>query len=133
MAEALHSGIQLLEGSALLRLKSEYFAVLPLLYEIRALADAARSASLPKKNGVSHRPPESFKSRGFELLIHGLYRLIVVKAQGTLTLRQYAGDLKGTLPFVLEVVRPYIPGILPVNIPFSTLHRSLVRAKKAYS
>ena len=65
LAEALHSGIQLLEESALLRLKSEYIAVLPLLKEIRLLADAARSASLPKKKGVSHRPPKSFKSRGF--------------------------------------------------------------------
>ena len=133
MAEALHSGIQLLEGSALMRLESKYFALLPILKEIRALADAARSASLRKKEEVSHRPPKSFKSRGFELLIHGLYRLIVVKAQGTLTLWQDAGDLKGTLPLVLEVVRPYIPGILPVNISFSTLHRSLVRAKKEYS
>jgi hypothetical protein len=85
-----------------------------------------------KKKGVSHRPPKSYKNRGFEVLIAVLYRVIVVEAQGSLTLRD-SGDLKGTLPLVLEVLRPYVPGVPPAKIPFSRLHRSLVRAKKAFS
>jgi hypothetical protein len=133
MAKGLEFSIQLLEEAALRRLNSEYWIMPPLLKEIRALADGAHAASLSKKKGVPHRPRESFKNRGFQFLITVLYRDIVVEAQGSLTLWQDDGDLKGTLPLVLDVLRPYIPGVLPVRIPFSTLHRALVRAKEAFS
>jgi hypothetical protein len=132
MAKGLESSIQLLEEAALRRLNSEYWITPPLLKEIRALADGAHAASLSKEKKVPNRPLKSYKNSALNLLIHGLYRIIVVEAQGSLTLWQDAGDLKGTLPVVLDVLRPYIPGVLPVRIPFSTLHRSLVRAKKAY-
>ena len=133
MAKGLESSIQLLEEAALRRLNSEYWITPPLLKEIRALADGAHAASQSKEKKVPNRPLQSYKNRALNLLIHALYRVIVVEAQGSLTLWQDAGDLKGTLPVVLDVLRPYIPGVLPVRIPFSTLHRSLVRSKKAYS
>jgi hypothetical protein len=133
MAKGLESSIQLLEEAALRRLNSEYWITPLLLKEIRALAGGAHAASLFKEKKAPHRPRQSYKNRAFNFLIAVLYRVIVVEAQGSLTLWQDAGDLKGTLPLVLEVLRPYIPGVLPVKIPFSTLHRSLVRAKKAFS
>jgi hypothetical protein len=133
MAKGLESSIQLLEEAALRRLNSEYWITPPLLKEIRALAGGAHAASLSKEKKAPHRPRKSFKNRALNFLVAALYRVIVVEAQGSLTLWQDAGDLKGTLPVVLDVLRPYIPGVLPVRIPFSTLHRSLVRAKKGYS
>lgn len=133
MAKGTKSSIQLLEETALRRLNSEYWITPPLLKEIRALADGAHATSLSKEKKVPHRPRKSYKNRSFQFLIAALYRVIVVEAQGSLTLWQDAGDLKGTLPVVLDVLRPYIPRVLPVRIPFSTLHRALVRVKKARS
>jgi hypothetical protein len=132
IAEELECSVQILEQPALFRLENAYRRKLP-LDEIHNLADAARSASEQKKK-VSHRPSRTFNNRGLHFLIEALYGLIVVHAEGELTLSQdSAGDLKGTLPAVLEVLRPYIPGVLPKKMHFSTLYRALVRAKEARS
>lgn len=135
ISQELERSINTLDEPARFRLKNGYKrAALP-LGEIRDLVEAAQSTPIPIEKKASNRPVHSFKSRSLELLIHGLYRLIVVDAQGELTLWEDrgAGRLKGSLPAVLELLRPQLNGILPGSIPFSTLHRALARAKKAYS
>jgi hypothetical protein len=132
IAEKLECSIQILEQPTLFRLENAYRQKLP-LDGIHSLAEAARSASEQKKKD-SHRPSRAFKNRGLHFLIEALYGLVVEQAEGELTLWQdSAGDLKGTLPAVLEVLRPYIPGLLPNKMHFSNLHRALVRAKEARS
>jgi hypothetical protein len=78
------------------------------------------AASQPKKE-VSHRPHGSTQNPVLRMLILGLYSSIVQKAQGKLTLRKDANDIRGTLPAVLEILRPYLPEIIPVMLPYETL------------
>jgi hypothetical protein len=132
-AEELLGAIKLLGESARFRLKNEYKGAQLPLDDLHKLLDAARTAANPKGEKLTHRPTGSFKHRSLNLLIAGLYGLIVEEAQGELTLWEDAstGRLKGTLPAVLEILRPHLNGILPKKIPFSTLHRALARAKQA--
>jgi hypothetical protein len=131
----LECAINQLEEGARLRLQSANGSLKVTLDGIHKLADATRSAAEPQKEKVSHRPPGSFKHNALHLLIEGLYLRIVVEARGKLTLWQDSVNfcLKGTLPDVLELLRPHLPGILPKKMNFSTLHRALARAKKANS
>ena len=130
----LEFAINTLDEPTRFRLRNAFQATLPTA-EIRSLFNAASSTAIPLKKKTSNRPVHSFKNRSLELLIHGLYGLIVVNSQGQLTLWEdrVAGGLKGTLPAVLELLRPYLHGILPKRIPFSTLNRALSRAKRAHS
>ena len=114
-----------------MRLENEYgLAELP-LRELRHLSESAYSASKLEKK-AAHRPLNSVKHRGLTFLIHALYKRIVEEAQGELTLwEDSAGDLKGTLPALLDMLRPYLPGVLPKKLTFSTLYRVLAKAKKS--
>jgi hypothetical protein len=131
----LERTIKLLDEPTRFRLRNVYKGLALPLPEIRSLFDAAQTAAIPIEKKESNRPSRSFKHRSLDLLIHGLYRLIVVDARGELTLWEdrVSGLLKGTLPAVLELLRPNLHNILPEKIPFSTLHRALARARKAYA
>jgi hypothetical protein len=131
----LERTIELLDEPIRFRLKNAYNGLALPLHEIHSLFDAAQTAAIPIERKESNRPPRSFKNRSLDLLIHCLYGLIIVDARGELTLWEdsASGLLKGTLPAVLELLRPNLHNILPEKIPFSTLHRALARAKKAYA
>jgi hypothetical protein len=78
------------------------------------------AVSQPKKE-VSHRPQGSTQNPALHMLIFGLYASIVQEAQGKLTLRKDVNDIRGTLPAVLEILRPYLPEVIPVMLPYETL------------
>jgi hypothetical protein len=132
IVEELENTIERLEEPALFRLHNAHGSLKVARDEIRKLANAARSAAKSQKKSVSNRPLRSFKHNALHLLIEGLYLRIVVEARGKLTIWQDSatGELKGTLPEILELLRPYLHGVLPKKMHFSTLHRALARAKK---
>jgi hypothetical protein len=134
LAAKLEEAIKPLDESSRLRLRGGTASRLP-LDEIRNLVVAARSAAQPSRLKISHRPPRTFKHRAFHFLVEGLYFYIVVEAQGELTVWQDSatGRIRGTLPRVLKLLRPYVSSILPRKIPFSALYRAIARAKKAHS
>jgi len=133
-AEELEKTIELLEEPERFRLQNAHASLRQSRAEIRKLANAARSAATSVKENVSDRPLHSFKHNALNLLIAGLYPRIVIEAGGELTLWQdcATGQVNGTLPDVLELLRPYLEGILPEKMHFSTLYRALARAKNAY-
>jgi hypothetical protein len=127
----LNNAINHLEEPARLRLRSAYGSLELLLIEIHKMVEAICSVAQAQKKKESHRPLRSFKHSALNFLVEGLYLSIVVEAKGELTLWQDSatGELKGTLPDVLELLRPHLPGLLPEKMNFSTLHRALARAK----
>ena len=129
IATELENAINHLEEPARLRLQV-YGSLRAPLDEIHKLVEASRSVAQPQKKKDSHRPLSTFKHSALNLLVEGLCRL-VVEARGKLTLWQDSstGELKGTLPEVLALLRPLLPGILPEKMHFSTLHRALTRGK----
>jgi hypothetical protein len=135
IVKELENAIEALEGSPREHLRSAYPSNKLPLEEIHNLGDAARLASENREQRPAQRPPRSFKHRGLHFLIEALYRLIVVEAQGELTLweNRTSGGLGGTIPEVLELLQPYIAGLLPRKLNFSTLQRALSRAKKAHA
>jgi hypothetical protein len=130
IATELENAINHLEEPARLRLQVFGSLKAP-LDEIHKLVEASRSVAQPQKKKNSHRPVSTFKHSALNVLVEGLCRF-VVEAKGKLTLWQDSatGELKGTLPEVLELLRPLLPGILPEKMHFSTLHRALTRGKK---
>ena len=78
------------------------------------------AASQPKKK-VPHRPRGSTQNPVLRTLILDLHVSIVQGAQGKLTLRKDGTDIRGTLPAVLEILRPYLPEVIPVMLPYTTL------------
>ena len=88
------------------------------------------AVSQPKKE-VSHRPHGSTQNPELRMLILGLYVSIVQEAQGKLTLRKDVHDIRGTLPAVLEILRPYLPEIIPVMLPYETLRDIRKSARQA--
>jgi hypothetical protein len=135
LAEKLEETIKLLDEPSRVRLCSGTDKSRLALDEIRNLVVAVRSAVQPSRSKISHRPPRTFKDRAFHFLIEGLYTQIVVEAEGKLTLWQASttGKVGGTLPKVLELLRPYVSDVLPKKMRFSTLYRAVARAKKAQS
>jgi hypothetical protein len=127
----LENAINHLEEPARLRLHYGYGLLKPFLDEARSIVGPIGSPAQPREKKAPHRPVSTFKRRALSLLVAGLYLYIVEKARGKLTLWQDAvtGELKGTLPGVLELLRPHLPGVLPEKMHFSTLRRALARAK----
>ena len=78
------------------------------------------AASQPKKKDP-HRPRGSTQNPVLRMLILDLQVSIVQGAQGKLTLRKDGTDIRGTLPAVLEILRPYLPDVIPVMLPYTTL------------
>src|ERR1019366_5977042 len=102
--------------------------VVPYEHELRRFAELARRAGAKHKRTVSHRP--RFSSRHVSLinLIGRLYDLIVVEAGGELTLGADAAHddvLKGTLPTILDLLRPILPHTIPdrQKLHYSTISR----------
>jgi hypothetical protein len=90
------------------------------------------AVSQPKKL-ISHRPRGSIQNPVLRMLILELYASIVEGAQGKITLRKDVDDIKGTLPDILEVLRPYLPDAIPVKLPYETLRdirKSALRARQ---
>jgi hypothetical protein len=79
--------------------------------------------SKPKQG--SHRPRGSTQNPVLRMLIRQLYYSIVEGGQGKLTLYRNAGDIKGTLPAVLEILRPYLPEVIPIKLSYKTLREIL--------
>jgi hypothetical protein len=107
--------------------------VVPYERELHGFAVLARRAAAKPKRTVSHRP--RFSSRHVSLinLIGRLFDLIVVEAGGKLTLWHEVthDELKGTLPTVLDILRPILPHTIPdrQKLHYSTLNRILRQAK----
>ena len=76
---------------------------------------------LKPKNRVANRPRGSRQRPVLRRLILNLYISIVERAQGKLTLYGGSGKAKGTLPGVLEILRPYLPEVIPAKLPYETL------------
>jgi hypothetical protein len=79
-----------------------------------------------------HRPLGSTQNPALRMLILDLYSSIVEGAQGKLTLSKVAAEIKGTLPAVLKILRPFLPEVIPVNLPYETLRdirKSAVRGQ----
>jgi hypothetical protein len=125
----LQNAINNLAEPARLRLQNAYGSFPVLQDQIHKIVEATRSAAQPQKKKASYRPLRAFKHSALNYLVEGLYFYIIVRAKGKLTLWQDSGELKGTLPDVLELLRPLLPGVLPEKMNFSTLHRALTRAK----
>jgi hypothetical protein len=88
------------------------------------------AASKPK-NRVSNRPRGSRQNPILRRLILNLYMSIVEGAQGKLTLHGGGGEIRGTLPAVLEILRPYLPEVIPVKLPYETLRDIRKSAREA--
>jgi hypothetical protein len=132
-AKKLEDAIEALEESPREHLRGACPSSKLPLEEIHNLGDAARLVSEKREQRPAQRPARSFKHRGLHFLIEALYRLIVVEAQGELTLWENNGALSGTLPEVFALLQPYIAGLLPEKLHFSTLYRALSRAKDAHA
>jgi hypothetical protein len=83
------------------------------------------------KNRVSNRPRGSMKNPILRRLILNLYMSIVEGAQGKLTLYGGGGEIRGTLSAVLEILRPYLPEVIPVKLPYETLRDIRKSAREA--
>jgi hypothetical protein len=88
--------------------------------------------SQPKKK-VAHRPRGSIQNPILRMLILDLYRSVVEQGRGKLTLRRDVDDIKGTLPAVLAILRPFLPKVIPVKIPYKTLRNARKSAGQARS
>jgi hypothetical protein len=92
---------------------------------VRWLVDPA------KKSRDPHRPAGSIQNPVLRSLVLDLYQ-IVEAAGGKLTLRQDDdGETRGTLASVLEVLRPFLPDVIPVRLPYKQLRdlRKLARER----
>jgi hypothetical protein len=102
--------------------------------EIRRFAELARRVAAGKpKRTVSHRPRFSTGHRALRSLVMGLYESLVKNGGGKLSLWDDVThtELKGTLPAILEILRPVFPSIIPARkaLNYSTLGRMLRGAK----
>ena len=105
----------------------------PIVGLLTALLDVSLrylTASQPK-NRVSNRPRGSRQNPILRRLILQLYSSIVDRARGKLTLYVDGGEIRGTLPAVLEVLRPYMPDVIPVKLPYETLRDIRKSAREA--
>jgi hypothetical protein len=83
------------------------------------------------KTRVSNRPRGSTANPVLRRLSLNLYISIVEGAQGKLTLYGGKGEAKGTLPAVLEILRPHLPEIIPAKLPYETLRDIRKSAREA--
>ena len=88
------------------------------------------TASQPK-NRDPNRPLGSSQNPILRTLVLELYSSIVDTARGKLTLYVHGGEIRGTLPAVLEVLRPYMPEVIPVKLPYETLRDIRKSAREA--
>jgi hypothetical protein len=99
-----------------------------------SLADAASAARLEAEptRRDPWRPKGSVKTSNLHLFVSRLYR-DVIRVQGKLTASENikTGQLQGTLPDVLDLLRPYLPGVIPERHELSrkTLERIIRKAK----
>jgi hypothetical protein len=94
---------------------------------VQKITICAELVSMPKPKSDPHRPQGSLKHPAFHFLLRDLRRLIVEEAGGSLTYRVVDGRLKGTAPIVLEILRPYLPGVIPHKLSYSSIRRALLR------
>jgi hypothetical protein len=83
------------------------------------------------KRNVSNRPRGSFQNPALRMLVLDLYMSIAEGAKGKLTLYGGKGEAKGTLPAVLEILRPHLPEIIPPKLPYETLRDIRKSAREA--
>jgi hypothetical protein len=107
----------------------ERVSVLGLLAALFDIPLRYLTMSEPKKQ-VSNRPRGSTQNPILRKLIFQLY-LSLERATGKLTLYQAEGEARGTLPAVLELLRPFLPDVIPVHLPYETLRDIRKSARKA--
>ena len=92
-----------------------------LRFGVRGTFNAERDQE--QRRSVRHLPKVS--NVPLRVLISGLRDLIVREAHGKLTLWNdpVGGGVKGTLPEVLAILRPYLPDVIPVKVNYRTLRR----------
>jgi hypothetical protein len=80
---------------------------------------------------VANRPPGTVKNPALSFLIDRLYKCIVEKGQGELTLWENVDrELRGTLPMVLKILHDRLPDKVPANLSCTTLRRRISSAKR---
>jgi hypothetical protein len=124
LSEALSGGCG--PGEELVKLTSTNDPIRAYEILLRQLATCARLQSMPKPKSDPHRPRGSIKHPAFYLLLRDLRRL-TEWIGGSLTYRMANGRLKGTAPIVLEMLRPYLPGVIPRELSYSTIRRALLQ------
>jgi hypothetical protein len=95
--------------------------------DARTLSEVARRLARKRKN-PPHRPRGSRQNRPFHNLVHKLYIAIVERSHGTFAVQKHSdtGKPKGTVPAVLQLLRPYLQEIIPKQLSYSTMRRMLI-------
>jgi hypothetical protein len=80
-----------------------------------------------------NRPVTKVLHPNLAVFVRDLRELIVYKGKGNLTLWRdpVSSETKGTLPAVLNVLRPYLPDVVPEHISYRTLQRYHSSAAKS--
>jgi hypothetical protein len=87
-----------------------------------------------RRRKFSHRPRGSVQYPALYSLTYDLYKEIEVDGGCKLTLgRSFGGDLGGTFPSLLRILRPYLGHRMPPKLSYSTLHQALRAAKTRYA
>jgi hypothetical protein len=88
---------------------------------LRQWAQALRAHFLSPAPKAPNRPPGSVKNPKLHLLVRLLYEVLKKEGHGRLTLSMVDGQITGTLPAVLKLLRPYLPHIISAALPYETL------------
>lgn len=122
--ELLRTVIQARHSSAILKfVRPRPSGYLPIFIELASLfRDLAKSATA----APFARPLGRLRTDALRYLVYGLHISIVVwGGKLTLSKRVSDGQLSGTLPAILSVLRDYIPQVIPRKLAYSTLQRRL--------
>jgi len=121
-------------GPHLVQYSANSFTFRPIFaYErlLRLLAKCARLKSMRKPKGDPHRPRRSVKHPAFHLLLRDLRELKeCFGGRRPLTCWRENGELKGTVPTVVEMLRPCLPGVIPEKLSYSSIRRALQKAPR---
>ena len=105
------------------------FSLEELKLRLGAFAKSCRRLATPRPENKkpANRPSGSFSYPELRWLINSLHDHIVKRSSGKLTLwRDASGDLKGSLPSILRILRRSSPEIVPDPLPtYLTLRRML--------
>lgn len=98
---------------------------------LEALGESCRNLARPLVKKPPQRPLGTFQNPALRSLIFDLHAAIVKIGRGRLTLSQDLDwSARGTLPQTLEILRPWLPGVVPRRLPYSTLRRILHSAPR---
>ena len=85
--------------------------------------------AINRRRRPANRPQGTFQYPRFHDFVLELYKLVVIEGHGELTVWQNdEGALRGTLPSVLDFLRPRLPRKVPSNLSKSDLRRLISKA-----